>query len=190
MKTLAILLSFLWLVGCTQQAIPGPPGPQGEPGPQGPPGAKGEPGPPGPQGPPGTPGESVPPELIQQLETQIQELQKYSDQLNKAAEAPEERIVSSTYYNFGIAPLVLGIVALSNRGNIYQLRNITPVKIGNSFVFLSKIDDRDDFVSLTILPPMDGTKQYFLALTASGNYYVSADLKTWEYKGHVPFTTP
>ncbi len=190
MKTLAALLTLLWLVGCAQQAVPGPPGPQGEPGPQGPPGEKGETGPQGPQGPPGPPGESVPPELIQQLETQIQELQKYSEQLNLAVEAPVERIVSSTYYNFGIAPLVLGIVALSNHGNVYQLRNITPVKIGNSFTFLSKIDDRDDFVSLTILPALDGTKQYFLALTANGRHYVSVDLKTWEYQGQVPFTTP
>lgn len=187
MKPFAIPLLFLWLVSCTQQAVPGPPGPQGEPGPQGPPGEKGEPGPPGP---PGTPGESVPPELIRQLESQIQELQNYSEQLGKIAEEPEEKIVSSTYYNFGIAPLVLGIVALSNQGNVYQLRNITPVKIGNSFTFLSKIDDRDDFASLTILPALDGTKQYFLALTADGRHYVSDDLKTWEYQGQVPFIAP
>lgn len=180
-KRLPLLMVAAMLLGsgCTPQAVPGPPGPQGDPGP---PGQPGKPGPPGETGPLGPAGKSVPPELVEALESKLKMLQEVEPE----GGGEGERIVGSVYYLIGIAPPRLGFAALSSRGNLYRMENKTPVTVGDRFNFLVNIDKRTDFVSLTILPGSEGTEQFFLAVTAGGRHYVSNNLESWNYQGSVP----
>lgn len=179
MKQKFIIL-FALLIGCTaQQSLQGPPGPKGEPGipgDSGPPGPKGEPGEQGPPGEQGLPG-VVDPALIQKLE----------DALNGGlTDEKKERITASVHFSFGIAPPVMGFAIMTNHGNIYQLKNKNPVKMGDNFEFLVRIAEHDDFVSLSFLSGGEGQKHFYMAISESGKSYVSEDLKKWSYKGDIP----
>lgn len=172
---LSILIICLLLVGCIPRSVPGPPGPPGAAGPPGPPGPPGEP---GLQGPPGVSADST---VLTKLEEQLQSLKQ---EISKNSSTPaKDRIVSSVYYTFGIAPPIMGFVALTAHGKLFQMENKNPLIVGDTFKFLTRIDDKTDFVSLSILQGTDGNKEFFLAMTASGNYYISEDLKSWTKKG-------
>jgi len=172
---LLLFILCLGLAGCLPQSVPGPEGPPGQPGPVGPPGPPGEPGPPGP------PGISADTTMLNQLKEQVRRLeQKLAE---KTPPSQKDRIVSSVYFTFGIAPPVMGFAALTARGKLYTMENKNPLIVGDTFKYLTRIDDKDDFISLSILQGAEGTKEFFLAMTASGNYYISEDLKTWTKKG-------
>ncbi len=171
------LTILILAVGCTPQTVPGPQGPHGEQGIQGIQGEKGEMGEPGLPGKQGPPGKSVPNDLLLKLEA-------WSNS-QKSGEK-NETIVSVIHYSFGIAPPEVGFVGLSNFGNLYRMRNKSPLLIGDTFEFLTNIDHENDFTSLSILPGSDGIEMYYLAVTASGGHYVSKNLEIWTKQGLIP----
>ena len=136
-------------------------------------------GPAGPEGPPGENGESVPKELVLELKNTLEEL-------NNSKKSLREEIVGTVYYIFGIAPPRIGFLSLTSFGNLYKLENINPIKRGNSFLLLGRIDLRNDFISLSVLPGSDDIQQSFLAITQNGESYESADLKNWTQKERIP----
>ena len=162
---LLIIFAFISCSSLVKKGETGPPGLQGIQG------ITGERGPQGPQGPQGTAGESVPPELLERLNKSLSDLKN-----------GEEKVISSTYYMFGVAPPVLGFVLLTNYGNIYKMENKNPVSSGDTFSFAGRIDERGDFISLTVLPGREGSNQFFIALTSSGTHYISTDLKDWQFQ--------
>ena len=173
-RLLVTLLFVLYQFGCAPQSSQVEPGPPGEPGPEGEQGPPGASGPPGPEGPAG---ESVPAELLEELRNSLA-------LLNEPTRKKEE-IVSVAPYSFGIAPPVMGFVVLTNLGNLYMMKNKNPLTIGDEFRETTRIDDRDDFLALTVLPATEGTEQFFLAITESGRHYYSDDLKTWKFQAVV-----
>jgi len=136
-------------------------------------------GPAGPEGPPGQNGESVPKELVLELKNTLEEL-------NNSKKSLREEIVGTVYYIFGIAPPRIGFLSLTSFGNLYKLENINPIKRGDSFLLLGRIDLRNDFISLSVLPGSDDIQQSFLAITQNGESYESADLKNWTQKERIP----
>ena len=80
----------------------------------------------------------------------------------------------------------MGFAVLTNKGNIYRMMNKNPITIGNSFHKFVRIDERDDFTSLTILQGTDGSQQFYLAVTQSGRHYYSKDLESWTFQSVVP----
>ncbi len=181
MKKLLLLSLICLIAGCTgpaQQGEPGPQGPQGEPGPLG---KTGAPGIPGPQGPPG---ESVNPELISELRTSLEEIIRRDN----PSIASKETIVSVVSYQFGIAPPIIGFAAMTNLGNIYKMDNKNVITVGNSFKKTVRVDSRDDFVSLALLPSQDGSQPFYLAMTKNGRHYVSKDLESWTYQSVAPLS--
>ena len=136
-------------------------------------------GPAGPEGPPGQNGESVPKELVLELKNTLEEL-------NNSKKSLREEIVGTVYYIFGIAPPRIGFLSLTSFGNLYKLENINPIKRGTSFLLLGRIDLRNDFISLSVLPGSDDIQQSFLAITQNGESYESADLKNWSQKEKIP----
>ena len=136
-------------------------------------------GPAGPEGPPGENGESVPKELVLELKNTLEEL-------NNSKKSFREEIVGTVYYIFGIAPPRIGFLSLTSFGNLYKLENINPIKRGDSFLLLGRIDLRNDFISLSVLPGSDDIQQSFLAITQNGESYESADLKNWTQKERIP----
>ncbi len=136
-------------------------------------------GPAGPEGPPGKNGESVPKELVLELKNTLEEL-------NNSKKSFREEIVGTVYYIFGIAPPRIGFLSLTSFGNLYKLENINPIKRGDSFLLLGRIDLRNDFISLSVLPGSDDIQQSFLAITQNGESYESADLKNWTQKERIP----
>ena len=136
-------------------------------------------GPAGPEGPPGQNGESVPKELVLELKNTLEEL-------NNSKKSFREEIVGTVYYIFGIAPPRIGFLSLTSFGNLYKLENINPIKRGDSFLLLGRIDLRNDFISLSVLPGSDDIQQSFLAITQNGESYESADLKNWTQKERIP----
>ena len=136
-------------------------------------------GPAGPEGPPGENGESVPKELVLELKNTLEEL-------NNSKKSLREEIVGTVYYIFGIAPPRIGFLSLTSFGNLYKLENINPIKRGDSFLLLGRIDLRNDFISLSVLPGSDDIQQSFLAITQNGESYESADLKNWTQKERIP----
>jgi len=136
-------------------------------------------GPAGPEGPPGKNGESVPKELVLELKNTLEEL-------NNSKKSLREEIVGTVYYIFGIAPPRIGFLSLTSFGNLYKLENINPIKRGDSFLLLGRIDLRNDFISLSVLPGSDDIQQSFLAITQNGESYESADLKNWSQKERIP----
>jgi hypothetical protein len=177
-----LLLSVVFLIaGCSgpaQQGEPGPQGAQGEPGPQGKTGALGKPGPQGP------PGESVNPELISELRASLEEIKRRDN----PSIASKETIVSVVSYQFGIAPPIIGFAAMTNLGNIYKMDNKNVITVGNSFKKTVRVDSRDDFVSLALLPSQDGSQPFYLAMTKNGRHYVSKDLESWTYQSVAPLS--
>ena len=170
MQKFAICFSLILFFGCMSTTTspfigpPGPPGPQGEQGHEGPPGQNGE---------------SVPKELVLELKNTLEEL-------NNSKKSLREEIVGTVYYIFGIAPPRIGFLSLTSFGNLYKLENINPIKRGDSFLLLGRIDLRNDFISLSVLPGSDDIQQSFLAITQNGESYESADLKNWTQKERIP----
>ena len=181
-KFIIILLGLLIVAGCTPQPIPGPEGAQGPPGPKGASGESGESGESGIQGPPGPrgePGKSVSMDIVNTLKEKLKQLDQAT--LNK------EEICALISYKEGIAPPILGFVALTTNGKILIMQNTSPVNIGEKFIFQTQIADRDDFVALTVLSGEEGEKTYYVAMTADGHHYYSLDLKEWNPQGQSPF---
>ena len=136
-------------------------------------------GPAGPEGPPGENGESVPKELVLELKNTLEEL-------NNSKKSFREEIVGTVYYIFGIAPPRIGFLSLTSFGNLYKLENKNPITRGDSFLLLGRIDLRNDFISLSVLPGSDDIQQSFLAITQNGESYESVDLKNWNQKERIP----
>ena len=181
-KYIIILLGLLIVAGCTPQPIPGPEGAQGPPGPKGASGESGESGESGIQGPPGPrgePGKSVSMDIVNTLKEKLGQLDQ--GLLNK------EEICALISYKEGIAPPILGFVALTTNGKILIMQNTSPVNIGEKFIFKTQIADRDDFVTLSVLSGEEGEKTYYVAMTADGHHYYSLDLKEWNPQGQSPF---
>jgi hypothetical protein len=181
-KFIIILLGLLIVAGCTPQPIPGPEGAQGPPGPKGASGESGESGESGIQGPPGPrgePGKSVSMDIVNTLKEKLGQLDQ--GLLNK------EEICALISYKEGIAPPILGFVALTTNGKILIMQNTSPVNIGEKFIFQTQIADRVDFVALSVLSGEEGEKTYYVAMTADGHHYYSLDLKEWTPQGQSPF---
>ena len=142
-------------------------------------GPSGPPGPPGIQGSPGQKGESIPKDFILGLEKQL-------EIISNSKQTAREKIVGIAHYVFGIAPPRVGFLSLTSFGNLYQLENKNPITRGDVFSLLTRIDIRNDFVSLTVLPGSNDIQQSFLAITKNGESYESADLKSWSHKEGIP----
>ena len=181
-KYIIIFLGLLIVAGCTPQPIPGPDGAQGPPGPDGTAGEAGEAGEKGVQGPPGPrgePGKSVSMDIVNTLKEKLNQLDQAT--LNK------EEICALISYKEGIAPPILGFAVLTTNGKILIMQNTSPVNIGEKFIFQIQIADRADFVSLSVLSGEEGEKTFYVAITADGHHYYSADLKEWNSQGQSPF---
>ena len=181
-KYIIIFLGLLIVAGCTPQPIPGPDGERGLPGPKGEVGEAGEAGERGIQGPPGPkgePGKSVTDDIVNSLKEKFNQLEKNA--LNK------EKICSLIPFKEGIAPPILGFVALTTNGKILIMQNTSPVNIGEKFIFQTQIADRTDFIALSVLSGEEGEKTYYVAITADGHHYYSLDLKEWNPQGQSPF---
>ena len=179
-----ILLSIIFVLSaCSPTGAPGPQGPTGEPGLPGASGEKGEKGDPGEKGEKGDPGKdgtSVSPVVIEQLDNALSDLSSGGRKMVlEAMDAMPERVVSTVHFRFGISEM--GFALLTSDGRIFWMKNKNPVTSGDSFVFLSRVvqNKNSKFVSLTVLPGAEGTKQLFIAMDANGLSYISEDLKTW-----------
>ena len=184
MKKLLLLSVVLLIAGCSGPAQQGEPGPQGKTGAPGKPGPQGKTGAPGKPGPQGPPGKSVNPELISELRTSLEEIKRRDN----PPIANQETIVSVVSYQFGIAPPIIGFAAMTNLGNIYKMENKNAITVGNSFKKTVRVDSRDDFVSLALLPSQDGSQPFYLAMTKNGRHYVSKDLESWTYQSVAPLS--
>ena len=83
------------------------------------------------------------------------------------------------------APRITGFVFMTNYSNLYKLENINPQKTGETIVYIGRIDNKMNFVSLARTAYADDIKQYFTSTTRSGEIYTSEDLIIWEFKGSV-----
>ena len=166
MQKFVLFFSLILFFGCMSKPglIVGPPGPQGEQGPEGPPGKNGK---------------SIPEELVLELENKLVEISNSKKSLT-------EEIVGTVHYVFGIAPPKVGFLTLTSFGNLYQLENKNPITRGDSFLLLTRIDLRKDFISLSVLPGSDDIQQSFLAITQNGESYESSDLEKWNHKEKIP----
>ena len=181
-KSTTLFLGLLIAVGCTPQPVPGPEGAEGPPGSTGEAGEAGKDGVRGIQGPPGPrgePGQSVSMDIVNTLKEKLNQLDKAT--LNK------EEICALISYKEGIAPPILGFVALTTNGKILIMQNTSPVNIGEKFIFQIQIADRADFVSLSVLSGEEGEKTFYVAITADGHHYYSENLKEWNLQGQSPF---
>ncbi|MDP6339188.1 MAG: collagen-like protein [Candidatus Marinimicrobia bacterium] len=163
----------------------GTPGPQGPRGEVGPPGEKGNPGEKGAPGAPGKDGQSVSPVLVKQLEDALMDISSGGQKMvYQAMDAMPEQVVSAVHFRFGISEMGYGL--LTSKGRVFIMKNKSPVTSGDEFSFLSRIvnDDRK-FISLTVLPGAEGSKQLFLAMTKDGQTFVSEDLKSWTQKNPI-----
>ena len=154
---------FLFFSGCSMQ---GPPGPRGEPGLKGEQGLTGPTGPIGPKGPMGEPGEGLSKEQKSKIE--------------KIINGSLEKIVSSSSYSFGFAPTITGFLYLTNYGKIYKQENKNPETLGNEIEMITRIDNRQDFISISRIVYGEDIKQFFSAVTSGGLIYTSTDLKQWK----------
>ncbi len=185
-----LLLSLALVVsGClSSTGAPGPQGPQGESGPSGAPGEKGDKGDPGEKGEPGAPGTpgkdgvSVSPSLVKKLETALNDINSGGQKMiSEAMDAMPEQVVSTVHFRFGISEM--GFALLTSDGRIFIMKNKNPVTSGDGFIYSSSVaDDDHKFVSLTVLPGGEGSKQLFLAMATDGHTFISEDLKSWVQK--------
>ena len=169
------ILALLFNAGCAVKSVQGIPGEKGEAGPigpQGPPGLKGEKGEKGEKGKEGKDGESLPKDLLFKLE-------------NIVTQDSSEIVIDVEVYSFGLAPRITGFVFMTNYGNLYKLENINPQKIGETIVYIGRVDEKLNFISLARTAYADDIKQYFTSTTKSGDIYISEDLKNWKFKGSV-----
>ena len=181
-KSTILFLGLLIAVGCTPQPVPGPEGAEGPAGSTGEAGKDGQDGVrriQGPPGPRGEPGKSVSQDIVNTLKEKLNQFDRAT--LNK------EEICALISYKEGIAPPILGFVALTTNGKILIMLNTSPVNIGEEFIFQTQIADRDDFVALSVLSGEEGEKTYYVAMTADGHHYYSLDLKEWNPQGQSPF---
>ena len=181
-KSTILFLGLLIAVGCTPQPVPGPEGAEGPAGSTGEAGKDGQDGVSGIQGPPGPrgePGKSVSQDIVNKLKEKLNQFDRAT--LNK------EEICALISYKEGIAPPILGFVALTTNGKILIMQNTSPVNIGEKFIYKTQIADRDDFVTLSVLSGEEGEKTYYVAMTADGHHYYSLDLKEWNPQGQSPF---
>ena len=184
-KSTILFLGLLIAVGCTPQPVPGPEGAEGAEGPAGSTGEAGKDGQDGvsgiqgPPGPRGEPGKSVSQDIVNTLKEKLNQFDRAT--LNK------EEICALISYKEGIAPPILGFVALTTNGKILIMQNTSPVNIGEKFIYKTQIADRDDFVTLSVLSGEEGEKTYYVAMTADGHHYYSLALKEWTPQGQSPF---
>ena len=181
-KSTILFLGLLIAVGCTPQPVPGPEGAEGPAGSTGEAGKDGQDGVSGIQGPPGPrgePGKSVSMDIVNTLKEKLNQLDQAT--LNK------EEICALISYKEGIAPPILGFVALTTNGKILIMQNTSPVNIGEKFIFQTQIADRVDFVTLSVLSGEEGEKTFYVAITADGHHYYSLDLKEWNPQGQSTF---
>jgi len=167
-RKIYIFLFTFSFFSCIPNNIPGPEGPPGPPGPK------------GIQGTPGIKGKDGKGLSSKEL-NQINKILKVRDSSNK------EIIIGSTSYSFGFAPTITGFLFLTNYGKLFKLENKNPQVLGNSIVFITKIDSRTDFVSLNRIVYAEDIKQYFSAVTKSGIVYTSDDLEKWKKSTSIKF---
>lgn len=184
MRIFLIVFALLFSA-CVPSSSPGPQGPPGEKGSvgeAGPRGEKGEPGEKGLPGGPGKDGKSVSLELVQQLENTLADIKSGSKALMiDAMKSMPEQVVSTIHYRFGISEM--GFALLTSYGRVFIMKNKNPVTAGDGYEYLSRVaTDDHQFISLSILPGSDGSKQIFLAMAKNGHAFVSEDLKTWSQK--------
>ena len=165
---LLFALALFVQTGCSPKIvkIPGIQGLKGEKGDKGGKGDKGD------KGKDGEDGKSVSKETIATLE-------------NILERNNSENIVGSEAYSFGLAPRITGFAILTNLGNLYKLENKNTQTIGKLIEYVSKVDNKNDFISLSRTAYADDIKQYFTAVTKTGEVYISSDLKKWENIGNV-----
>ena len=180
-----LLAMALAISGCISSGKPGPQGPQGEVGPAGMPGEKGERGEQGEAGIPGQPGKdgkSVSPALVKELEKALKDINSGGQKMVlEAMDAMPEQVVSTVHFRFGISEM--GFALLTSDGRIFIMNNKNPVTSGDRFTYSSRVSTDDHkFVSLTVLPGGEGSKQLFLAMALDGHTFISEDLKTWTQK--------
>ena len=168
---LLFALALFVQTGCSPKIVKIP-GIQGLKGEKGDKGDKGEKGDKGDKGKDGEDGKSVSKETIATLE-------------NILERNNSENIVGSEAYSFGLAPRITGFAILTNLGNLYKLENKNTQTIGKLIEYVSKVDNKNDFISLSRTAYADDIKQYFTAVTKTGEVYISSDLKKWENIGNV-----
>ena len=173
-KYIIIFVGIMIVSGCTPRSVPGPEGAPGESG------QSGERGIQGPPGPSGEPGKSVSVGIVNTLKEKL-------DQIDIVTSSNKQEICALISFNEGIAPPILGFAALTTNGKILLMQNSSPVNIGDKFIFQTQIADRADFVSLSVLSGEEGEKTFYVAITADGHHYYSADLKEWNSQGQSPF---
>ena len=173
-KYIIIFVGIMIVSGCTPRSVPGP---EGAPGESGQSGERGIQGPPGPKG---GPGKSVSVDIVNTLNEKL-------DQIDIVTSSNKQEICALISFNEGIAPPILGFAALTTNGKILLMQNSSPVNIGDKFIFQTQIADRADFVSLSVLSGEEGEKTFYVAITADGHHYYSADLKKWNPQGQSPF---
>jgi len=170
-----LLFSLVLFVqtGCSPKIIkiPGIQGLKGEKGDKGERGEKGDKGDKGDKGKDGKDGKSASKETIAKLENILE--------MNNS-----ENIVGSEAYSFGLAPRITGFAILTNLGNLYKLENKNTQTIGKLIEYVSRVDNKNDFISLSRTAYADDIKQYFTAVTKTGEVYISSDLKKWENIGN------
>ena len=69
---------------------------------------------------------------------------------------------------------------LTNYGKIYKLENKNPETLGNKIEIITRIDNRQDFISISRIVYGEDIKQFFSAVTSGGLIYTSTDLKQWK----------
>ena len=168
---LLFALALFVQTGCSPKIVKIP-GIQGLKGEKGDKGGKGDKGDKGDKGKDGEDGKSVSKETIATLE-------------NILERNNSENIVGSEAYSFGLAPRITGFAILTNLGNLYKLENKNTQTIGKLIEYVSKVDNKNDFISLSRTAYADDIKQYFTAVTKTGEVYISSDLKKWENIGNV-----
>ena len=170
------------MAACVPGGTPGPPGPSGELGPAGIQGETGEKGEKGEKGVPGKDGISISPIIVKKVEAMIAEMESGNNKMVKSTLTDmSEKVVSTIHFRFGISEM--GFATLTSEGRVFIMKNKNPVTIGDGFEYLSKVANNDyKFVSLSILPGGEGSKQIFLAMSIDGHTFVSEDLKLWEKK--------
>ena len=149
------------MAGCIPQDLPGPEGRPGKDGAIGPQGEKGS---------KGIAGKSFPKDQLQKLET-------FLSQNNN------EYVVGIESYSFGLAPRIAGFCFLTSHGRIFKLENKNTQVLGDSIAFVSQIANNTNFVALSRTAYGDDIKQYFSAVTQSGDIFTSENLKTWTSPG-------
>ena len=162
-STSIISLVMILNISCSSVSIPGPKGPIG------PMGVKGDQGPKGEKGEKGEKGKTI-------SKDNLLIINKFISEINKAS---DEFIIGSTSYSFGFAPKVTGFVYLTNKGHLYKLDSKNPKTLGQKTEYITRIEEKSDFTSISKTAYGEDIKQYFTSTTKSGDIYFSEDLKDW-----------